>query len=387
MPYQPLALNEKDALEKTKKLLDRAVERRLVADVEVGVFLSGGVDSSIVAHLAQAHAGRPLKSFSAGFEDHINELPYARQAAELIGTDHHELQMNVDLAETLKKVCAYFDEPFADSSSIPQFLISEFASKNVKVVLSGDGGDELFLGYGWYWKQYITGGKERVRRLLKRQNSRQLFSFNPLHDHINYISSVSRPERFRLWKDKWFANALFPTYFNGSEKLPPIQQIEMFDIHTFLPGDILTKVDRCSMMTSLEVRAPFLDHHLAEFVFNLPLEYKTNKLNGKLILKKAYRDIFGDEFLNRRKQGFSAPVRAWLTREDFKNLIYSRTIFSTSDTYRQSFVVSTKKTTPVAAIDYGYCFVLNFGLILISTISSSNRTQYEHTYNFHTLRR
>ncbi len=333
MPYAPIKISEKDAIEQVRSLLDRATERRMVADVEVGMFLSGGVDSSVIAHLAQKHSSKQLKSFSAGFEGYINELPYAREAAKIIKTDHHELQMKVDLADTLQKVCTYFDEPFADSSSIPQFLIAEFAAKDVKVVLSGDGGDEMFLGYGWYWKQYIIGGFERIRRLLKRKNIRQLFGFDALHDHVNYMAHINRFERYLLWKNKKYADAPIQQYFNNSEGLPPIQQIDMFDHHMFLPGDNLTKVDRCSMMASLEVRSPFLDYELAEFVFNLPLEYKTDLLGGKLILKKAYLDIFGDKFLNRRKQGFSAPVLEWLKRDDFRKLMYSLFIDNDAEIY------------------------------------------------------
>lgn len=323
IPYSPINISEEDAIRKTKELLSISVKKRMIADVEVGAFLSGGVDSSIITFLAnQQKTGDPIKSFSAGFEDYINELPYARKAAQIAKTDHHELQMNVGLADTLEKVCSYFDEPFADSSSIPQFLISEFASKNVKVVLSGDGADEIFLGYAWYWKQYVTGGKDRIMRLLKRKGLKQIFFPEKLYDHVNYVSHMNRLERFLLWKNKKFADAPFLTRFWKSKKLGPIEQINVFDLNMFLNGDILTKVDRCSMMTSLEVRSPFLDHHLAEFVFNLPLEYKTDRRNGKLILKKAYRDIFGEEFLHRRKQGFSAPVKDWLRREDFKKLIY-----------------------------------------------------------------
>jgi asparagine synthase (glutamine-hydrolysing) len=334
MPYKPITISEDDAIKRIRELLDRATESRMVADVEVGVFLSGGVDSSIIAYLAQKHSSKKLKSFSAGFQDYINELPYARKAADIIKTDHHELQMDVDLADTLKKVCAYFDEPFADSSSIPQFLIAEFAAKSVKVVLSGDGGDEMFLGYGWYWKQYITGGVERIRRLLKRTNIKHLFTFDALHDHVNYMAHINRFERYLLWKNKKYADSPIRQYFSGSKKLSPLGQINVFDHHMFLPGDNLTKVDRCSMMASLEVRSPFLDHELAEFVFNLPLEYKTDMLHGKLILKKAYRDIFGDKFLNRRKQGFSAPVLEWLKRDDFKKMIYNLFIDNDAEIYR-----------------------------------------------------
>jgi asparagine synthase (glutamine-hydrolysing) len=336
IPYNPITINEKEAEERMKHLLNEAVKKRMVADVEIGSFLSGGVDSSIITYLAQKHTNKPLKSFSAGFEDYINELPYAREAARIAGTNHYELQMNVNLADTLEKVCAYFDEPFADSSSIPQFLISQFASKKVKVVLSGDGGDEIFLGYGWYWKQLITGGSERVKRLLKRKGLKQLFSPDLFHDHLNYIAHFNRFERYFLWRNKQFADVPFKTFFNDSENLPLIEKINVFDINMFLPGDILTKVDRASMMTSLEVRSPFLDHHFAEFVFNLPTEYKTNQRIGKLILKKAFSDVFEDKFMNRRKQGFNAPAMDWLRLNDFKDLMYS--LFVSNDAEIYSFL-------------------------------------------------
>lgn len=322
LPNAPLRISEPEAMHGLKELLNLSVQRCMVADVEVGTFLSGGVDSSIVTHLAQSHSKGRVKSFSAGFEEYINELPYARQAANIVGTDHREIQMKSDIASVLQKVCASFDEPFADSSSIPQFLISEFARKEVKVVLSGDGGDEMFIGYGWYWKQFNLGLAEKVKRNLRR-DVRHMFADDPLRDHVNYLAHMNKLERLLLWRDTSFANSAFPIHFEGSEFLPPIERINMFDLHMFLPGDILPKVDRASMMASLEVRSPFLDRRLAEFAWSLPMEYKTDRRNGKLILKKAYTDVFGHEFLHRRKQGFSAPVQHWLLRDDIRSLVYA----------------------------------------------------------------
>lgn len=335
IPCNPLEINELEAEEKLKHLLSEAVKKRMIADVEVGTFLSGGVDSSIITYLAKKQTDKPLKSFSAGFEDYINELPFAKKVSQITGTDHHELQMKAGLAEILEKVCVYFDEPFADSSSIPQFLISQFANQKVKVVLSGDGGDEMFLGYGWYWKQFNLGFKERLKRFLRR-GLKQMFFPNIFQDHIAYIAHFNRLERWFFWKEKKFANAFFPTIFNEVSELSTIKKINLFDINMYLPGDILTKVDRASMMASLEVRSPFLDYQLAEFVFNLPEEYKTNKRIGKLILKNIFKDVFGEEFLNRRKQGFSAPVKNWLWRNDFKTLVQD--LFSGKNAHSYKFL-------------------------------------------------
>lgn len=332
LPNAPLRVSEAEAMHELKRLLDLSVKKCMVADVEVGTFLSGGVDSSIITHLAQNHSSARVKSFSAGFEEYINELPYARQAANIVGTDHHEIQMKSDIASVLQKVCVSFDEPFADSSSIPQFLISEFARKDVKVVLSGDGGDEMFIGYGWYWKQFNLGLAEKVKRNLRR-DVRHMFADDPLRDHVNYLTHMNKLERLLLWRDTSFANSAFPIHFEGSEALPPIERINMFDLHMFLPGDILPKVDRASMMASLEVRSPFLDRRLAEFAHNIPMDYKTDRRNGKLILKKAYEDVFGYEFLHRRKQGFSAPVQHWLLRDDIRDLVYASFIQKEAGVY------------------------------------------------------
>lgn len=314
MPINPLKISEREAKEKLAHLLDEAVRKRMIADVEVGTFLSGGVDSSIITYLAQKHTAKRLKSFSAGFEHHINELPYARKAADIAGTDHHELQINVNLPETLSEVCAYYDEPFADSSSVPQYLISKFAHSKVKVVLSGDGGDEVFLGYGWYWKWWNLGMKDKLKHPLA---SRDAYRY-----HFTNIQNFQPLEHFALWKNPLRAGAPLPIP-PEDPRLTPMGNINNFDFNVWLPGDILTKVDRSSMMTSLEVRSPFLDTALVEFAFNLPEGLKTDRHHGKIILKKMFEDVFGKEFMGRRKQGFSAPAREWLRQSDFKEFVYA----------------------------------------------------------------
>lgn len=333
MPIESLNITENEAIDRLKFLLGEAVRKRLVADVEVGAFLSGGVDSSIVTYLAQQCADRPLKTFSAGFGDHINELPYAREAAKIAGTDHHELEIHADLPRVLEEVCAYYDEPFADSSSVPQYLISKFARTKVKVALSGDGGDEAFLGYGWYWKWRNLGWRDRAAAPFS--------SHNAYRYHLKNIRNFHPLERLALWKNPLHANAPLgaPHY---DPRLSPSGNINMFDFAVWLPGDILTKVDRSSMMTSLEVRSPFLDTALVEFAFNLPEQLKTDHRSGKHILKKAFRGVFSDEFLSRRKQGFSAPAAAWLKRKEFREFAYVHLTGNEVKLYalfRKSFII------------------------------------------------
>lgn len=301
------------AKEKIKHLFSEAVRKRMNADVEVGSLLSGGVDSTLVTAYAQKFTNRPLKTFSVGYGDYINELPYAKQASGKIGTDHHDLQASPDLTEELKRVIAYFDEPHADSSNFPQQLVSELASRKVKVALSGDGADELFMGYGWYWKHRHLPFCERWLR--------NIFS-NPFKENLERISVFSKAERSELLQERKFDLKAFAR--TATQKATGnIQKINLWDLSVYLPGQLLTKVDRTSMMHSLEIRSPFLDTALAEYVYNLPLEYKCNtrKGTGKIILKDILAEIMPPEFVYRRKQGFGAPVKDWLKTPAFKKLV------------------------------------------------------------------
>jgi asparagine synthase (glutamine-hydrolysing) len=318
IPDRPIHPTYAEAKTKIKDLLDKAVEKRmLAADVEVGSLLSGGVDSTLVSYLAQKHLKNPLKTFSIGYEDHINELPYAAEAAKRIGSDHYTDQATPNLTQELHDIISYMDEPHADSSNIAQYLVSNLAASKVKVALSGDGADELFMGYGWYWK---------YRNHTKlRQINNALFS-NPFKEHLKLVSVFSDSERKKLWKDT-------PPSINITGVTHPHQKdfgtgtraINYYDLTTYLPGQLLSKVDRLSMMNSLEVRSPFLDKDLAEYVFNLPQEYKTDakgKKGGKIILKDILAEIMPQEFVYRRKQGFGAPVLQWIKIEPMKSFMY-----------------------------------------------------------------
>jgi asparagine synthase (glutamine-hydrolysing) len=310
---KPFDVSYEEAKKKIKELFNDAVRKRMVADVEIGSFLSGGVDSTLVTAYAQKFSNRPIKTFALGYEELINELPFAKEASEKIKTDHHTLQAKNNSTEELKKVIEYMDEPHSDSSDFPQHLLSELTSSKVKVALSGDGADELFLGYGWYTKYW------NVQKHIQLKNA--LFS-NPFKEHLKLISVFSKSDRKKLWKNPSFVNNDLMTREVEKMRSNGIKKINLFDLTTYLPGQLLTKIDRTGMMHSLEVRSPFLDHKLAEYVYNMPLKWKNDGANGKIILKDILTEIMPEKFVYRRKQGFGAPVRIWLKTEEMKNVVY-----------------------------------------------------------------
>lgn len=310
--YKPKDISYEDAKAEIEKLFSEAVKKRLLADVEIGSFLSGGVDSTLVTSYAQKFLSQPIKTFSLEYGETTSELPFAREAAKKIGTTHQELEVKSDLTTELKKSMAYFDEPHADTSDFPQALISEFAGKFVKVTLSGDGADELFMGYGWYQKH--------LNLSLRKHTIAKLF-LNPFEGYIKNISIFDKSERKKLWgKNNRYVNNFVSKELSES-KLDEITKINLFDLTTYLPGQLLNKIDRMGMMHSLEVRSPFLDHKLAEFVYNLPVHFKMNKNENKIILKDILLDIMPKEFVYRRKQGFGAPINEWLENREMKNFV------------------------------------------------------------------
>ena len=264
--------------------LEEAVRFHLVSDVPVGAFLSGGVDSSAVVSIMARASRRPIKTFSVGFrEDRYNELPHARQVAEACGTEHHELLVEPNDLKVLEELLSSFDEPFADSSAIPTYLVSRLARQHVKVVLSGDGGDELFAGYD----RYVVDHRRRHLGLLGDLGLgaplRALSAVLPVGGGKNTLYNLSLP-RLQRYLD---AISLFPrqalrdVLVDGDASrvdiasladldLDPLSRLQDLDLKTYLPGDILTKVDRMSMANSLEARVPLLDHPLVEFACSLP---------------------------------------------------------------------------------------------------------------------
>ena len=310
-------LDEREAVATVRTLVERAVDRQTIADVPVGAFLSGGLDSTTIVALMSRRAGRPVRTFSVGFGDLINELPFARDAAAAYGTDHHEMEMDIDVAAMLGRMTDVYDEPFGDSSNIPTFLVAEYARRNVKVVLSGDGGDEIFGGYDWY------------RPLL--DNAESDHGTDPWERHMVGATALTS-DRSALWGtplsqppdfgelSRGAAAAVRDRYFPCGA-ITGIDRAASFDVACSLPGDILTKVDRAAMAHGLETRSPFLDVELAEFVLGLPAHFRFAGAGGgsshpgaglKHLLRQACQDLWPASIRGRGKQGFGAPVRHWL---------------------------------------------------------------------------
>jgi len=301
LKYRPLDISYEEAKNKVHDLLVRAIKKRLVSsDVEVGTFLSGGVDSSLVSIIASKLSGNCIKTFCVSYPDH-DELPFAKEVAEKIKSQVESIEINPEDLEDLEDIIKYFDEPHADTSDFPQHLISKKASEKVKVIISGDGADELFLGYKWH---------------LKKQES---FFDN----RIKNICSFNKELRSKLWggtnnlSDDIFAEDVY-------EGLDDIRKMMVFDMTSHLPGQILTKIDRTGMMHGLEVRSPFLDTELIEYVFNLPYEYKINERGQKIILRDILSEYTNKDFAFRKKQGFGSPIWNWLNKDGIKRYVYTK---------------------------------------------------------------
>jgi asparagine synthase (glutamine-hydrolysing) len=334
--------SEEECLEELEHRLAEAVRIRLISDVPLGALLSGGTDSStVVALMARACSG-PVKTFSIGFRQaDFNEAHYARIVAQRFGTDHHELTLEPDVVETVESLTRSLEEPFGDSSMLPTYYVSCLARQHVTVALSGDGGDELFAGYGryriqsrrqiferippWIWGWY----RERVYPHLPRDMHGRKFSYNislPWRErYVDGISFVPAFERempllsddFRATlREKGNPQDLMFDYFEHAPADDPVSQMLYVDTKTYLVADILSKVDRMSMATSLEVRVPILDHVFLEWVTGLPPEWKLRGGKQKYILKKlAERVGVPKEVVYRRKQGFALPLADWIRRE------------------------------------------------------------------------
>jgi asparagine synthase (glutamine-hydrolysing) len=319
--------------ERTRELLAESVRLHMVSDVPVGAFLSGGLDSSAVLAMATEYSPGPLKTFSIGFsESSYNELSHARTLAMRCGTDHHELILGPDVLEQMEDLAWHLDEPFGDSSAIPTYMVSKFASDSVKVVLSGDGGDELFAGYD----KYVVEERERnsrrlpaaARRLLGRLSRRMptgMRGRNFLRHHSlagaeRYLdaSTLFRSEDIRTMFQPGVSELLLrcepwreKAAYMEADNRHWLSSLQALDIKNYLPLDILTKVDRMSMAHSIETRVPFLDHKLVEFAATIPPEMNLHGGATKSVLKRAMRGILPDRIIDRPKHGFAIPLGYW----------------------------------------------------------------------------
>jgi asparagine synthase (glutamine-hydrolysing) len=320
------------AKKQLKDLLESAVKYRMISDVPYGVFLSGGIDSSLIAAIAQNNNAAPIQTFSIGFrEQKYNEAPHAKTIANYIGTNHHEFIVSEnDAMELIEESMDIMDEPFADSSTIPTMLVSKLARPNVKMVLSGDGGDELFMGYGMYrWAQrlnnpfikLVSKPAAKILSLLsdKYKRAATLFMSDgtvPLQQHIfsqeQYFFSNSETKKLLCNKVE-SAGLEIPS--SEKRKLSPAESQALFDLKFYLKDDLLVKVDRATMHYSLECRTPFLDYRIVEFAVNVNEKLKMKNGSLKILPRMLLKDYLPAQLFGRPKQGFAVPLKLWLQTE------------------------------------------------------------------------
>ena len=330
--------NLETATARIRELFERSVKNQLVSDVPVGVFLSGGIDSTAITAFASRHYNGTLKTFSSGFDfdKGVNELPNARFVAKTFGTDHHELHINGgDMPQVLEELNTYFDQPFGDAANIPLFLMSKELGGKHKVILQGDGGDELFAGYG----RYFRVRNERLFRLLSTilvamtplisKSNRRYRSLRSMYavvqkDPALITAWIMSQEMWmeppaRLFKEKWrerleqvdpFARYRSLHQLFGDKDL--LQELLFTDTNAILPDLYFEKVDRATMAASIEVRVPFLDNDLASYAMSLPSRYKVRGKEKKYLLKKAFSGVVPNKILYGKKRGFSVPFQYWL---------------------------------------------------------------------------
>jgi asparagine synthase (glutamine-hydrolysing) len=331
--------------DKLYDLLKKSVERRLVSDVPVGAFLSGGIDSSAIVGLMTELMDKPVTTFSIGFEEEsYNELKYARIIAEHFGTEHHEEIITPDAVNLVNRIIQYLDEPFADVSVFPTYLVSELARKHVKVVLSGDGGDEQFAGYDWYVASKLDAYYRKAPAVLRNCAAKVIQKMPPSSQKKGVVNMLQRftegsslpiDGRHVRWQyfitdegreclytmglndelRRLYSFDIVNDYYSSDNTNTKLGKEQYVDIKMYLPDDILVKVDRMSMANSLEARVPFLDHEFVEFSAAIPSDLKLHGLTTKYILKRAMSRLLPKEIIHRKKQGFSIPMKNWLRDE------------------------------------------------------------------------
>jgi len=344
--------SEKEAEEEIERLLRDSIRLRLIADVPLGVFLSGGIDSTTITALAQQVSGRQMKTFNIGFTDlSFDESRYARHAARVLGTEHYEDILTPEkVLELVPKISDIVDEPFADPSIFPTYLVSKFARKHVKVVLSGEGGDELFAGYPTYQAhqvaQYYEALPGWIREMIRKTASQLPVSHRNFSLDFNikrFVNGAGYPPELRhlYWLGAfhpWEKKELYAETMKHALPMQPnvyedifghldsvglgprkrrsfLDAISYLDMGYYLQDDLLVKGDRATMATSLEARVPFLDYRLVEYACSLPPSYKIRGLTTKYVYKKMAEKIIPRELARRRKKGFGIPVARWISGE------------------------------------------------------------------------
>ncbi|MBU4258708.1 MAG: asparagine synthase (glutamine-hydrolyzing) [Proteobacteria bacterium] len=359
--YSSTATKENNYLEQLDSLLTEAVTNRLISDVPLGALLSGGIDSSVITALMQKVSPQPIRTFSIGFmEKGFNEAPWAKQVANHLGTDHTELYVTPKQAMcVIPRLPEIYDEPFADPSAIPTFLVSKLTRSQVTVALSGDGGDEQFSGYVRYWMtQNMALWSRKLPIIVKKVLAQAFKLLSAQWIEKCYLPIRNRlPQRFQVanFQEKWqkllsildqtqvselyrmticlwpnadlfrligrtLPQSNYETIFNETRDWPVLSQLMRVDQGTYLPDCMLTKVDRASMATGLEIRVPLLDHRVVEFTAKLPNDLKFRNGEGKYLLKKLLSRYVPTELFQRPKMGFGVPIDHWL-RGELKDLL------------------------------------------------------------------
>lgn len=353
-PYNELQRNRSsiaDWQEELRHEMTEAVRLRLRSDVPLGAFLSGGIDSTIITGLMQEQLDRPVQTFSIGFPvKAFDERHYARQASEMLGTDHHEAMVEPDALSILPELIWHYDEPFGDSSAIPTMYLSRMARENVTVALTGDAGDELFCGYDRYravrmvqrmafmpkWARRMTAGAAswiptsvRQKSFLRRgRRFLETMAMDPEERYLNWITIFNRhrlqqlvtPDLWKLTEGANPAGCIFDAYRMFPDR-DLVTRTTAVDVETYLPFDLLTKVDIASMSVGLECRSPMLDHKVVELAARMPLEVKQSMQQGKMVLTETFRDLIPSDIQTRKKMGFGVPIDHWF-RKELKPLLH-----------------------------------------------------------------
>ena len=337
-----IAISEEEAGERTVEILREAVRVRLMSEVPLGAFLSGGIDSSAVVALMSQESSEPVKTFSIGFDEQdFSEIHHARRIAEHVGADHHEFIVRPDALEVLPTLVEHYGEPYADSSAVPTYYVAKETRKHVTVALNGDGGDESFAGYERYIAMRLTEKYRHVPSFLRESVIKETVNLIPtspakrskVRSVQRMLNAVALPrvDRYTRWVSVFNEETKQPLYsdffreqtrganatgvlgewFKRANGIGVLDAMLLTDQMTYLPNDLLVKVDIASMAVSLEARSPFLDHHVIEFAASLPQDLKLRRLTSKYLLKKVLRKFLPAENLNRGKMGFGVPVGHW----------------------------------------------------------------------------
>jgi asparagine synthase (glutamine-hydrolysing) len=345
-------IDEAEAVSEVKRLLREAVRKRLISDVPLGAFLSGGVDSSGVVAMMASLASGAVKTFSIGFDDaRYNELPHARRVAQQYACEHHEFEVRPSALEVLPTLVRHYGEPYADSSAIPSFYLARLTRQHVTVALNGDGGDEMFAGYGWHLAGQLAQQWQRLPTPVRRVAESAARAVTPASADrrstatraMRFLAGASRarPAQYRAWLSVFtedLKRALYATpppahhdrlacVFAANEGLDGVDAMLAADVAWYLPTDLLVKMDIATMANSLEARSPFLDRDLAEFVAALPSAMKLKGRESKYLLKRVLEGLVPTDNMYRRKQGFAVPIAQWF-RADLRDYLADHVLSS-----------------------------------------------------------